>query len=110
MSLRPYLVAACLAIVLAVNGYLLYKERILDPEVRERHIVQRADPLAGLTSVVEAVSIPVGAVTFNTEMGVRAVHSGASFVVQGEPLVSAADGLEQLSRFIESVRSAHRET
>ena len=68
------------------------------------------DPLAGLTSVVEAVSIPVGAVTFNTEMGVRAVHSGASFVVQGEPLVSAADGLEQLSRFIESVRSAHRET
>jgi len=49
VSLRPYLVAACLAIVLAINGYLLFQERILDPEIKERHIVQRADPLAGLT-------------------------------------------------------------
>ena len=48
MSLRPYLVAASLAIVLAINGYLLVKEKILDPEVTERHIVQRADPLQDL--------------------------------------------------------------
>jgi len=48
VSLRPYLVAATLAIVLAINGYLLYKERILDPEISERHIVKRADPLVKL--------------------------------------------------------------
>jgi hypothetical protein len=49
MSLRPYLVAAALAIVIAINGFLLVKERILDPEITERHMVQRADPLQGLT-------------------------------------------------------------
>ncbi len=48
MSLRPYLVAATLAIVLAINGYLLFKEVVLDPEITERHLVQRADPLQKL--------------------------------------------------------------
>jgi len=48
VSLRPYLVAATLAIMLAINGYLLFTERILDPEITERHTVQRADPLQGL--------------------------------------------------------------
>ena len=65
-----------------------------------------ADPLRGLAEVVRAVSIPVGAVTFNAEQAVRAVREGASFVVQGEPLVSAPDGFDQLSRFIRSVKAA----
>jgi len=64
------------------------------------------DPLQGLAEIVQAVSIPVGAVTFNAEQAVRAVRGGASFVVQGEPLVSAPDGFDQLSRFIRSVKAA----
>jgi 3-keto-L-gulonate-6-phosphate decarboxylase len=64
------------------------------------------DPLLGLAEIVRAVSIPVGAVTFNADQAVRAVRSGASFVVQGEPLVSAPDGFDQLSRFIRSVKAA----
>jgi 3-keto-L-gulonate-6-phosphate decarboxylase len=66
----------------------------------------KRDPLTGLSEVVAAVSIPVGAVTFNQELAVRAVASGASFVVQGEPLVSAPDGFEQLSAFVKAVKSA----
>jgi hypothetical protein len=45
-------------------------------------------------------------VTFNADQAVRAVRGGASFVVQGEPLVSAPDGFDQLSRFIQAVKSA----
>jgi len=48
MSMRPYLVAACLAIVIAINGYLLYKEEFMDQERKERHIMGRADPLVGI--------------------------------------------------------------
>jgi 3-keto-L-gulonate-6-phosphate decarboxylase len=64
------------------------------------------DPLHGLAEIVGAVSIPVGAVTFNTDQALRAVRGGASFVIVGEPLVSAPDGLEQLTRFIRAVKSA----
>jgi len=64
------------------------------------------DPLQGLATIVAAVSIPVGAVTFNADQAVRAVRGGASFVVQGEPLVSAPDGFDQLSRFIRAVKAA----
>jgi len=64
------------------------------------------DPLDGLAEVVRAVSIPVGAVTFDAEQAVRAVRAGASFVVVGEPLVSAPDAPEQLARFIRTVKSA----
>ncbi len=64
------------------------------------------DPLTGLEEILLKVSIPVGVVTFNVEQAVRAVKAGASFVVQGEPLVSAPDGHEQLSRFVKAVKSA----
>jgi 3-keto-L-gulonate-6-phosphate decarboxylase len=66
------------------------------------------DPLQGLAEIVRAVSIPVGAVTFNADQAVRAVRAGASFVLLGEPQVSAPDGLEQLKRFIAAVKSAGR--
>ena len=64
-----------------------------------------ADPLLGLKELVHSVAIPVGAVTFNADLAVRAVRGGASFVVQGEPLVSAPDGLRQLSEFIRKVKA-----
>ena len=64
------------------------------------------DPHAGLSELVRSVSIPVGAVTFNADQAVRAVQAGASFVVQGEPMVSAPDGRQQLSSFITRVHSA----
>jgi 3-hexulose-6-phosphate synthase len=64
------------------------------------------DPLQGLAEIVRAVSIPVGAVTFNADQAVQAVRAGASFVIVGEPLVSAPDGSEQLTRFIRAVKSA----
>ena len=63
------------------------------------------DPLLNLAKIVQSVSIPVGAVTFNAKQAIRAVGLGASFIVQGEPLVSAPDGFEQLSRFIQAVKS-----
>jgi 3-hexulose-6-phosphate synthase len=64
------------------------------------------DPQAGLAELVRSVSIPVGAVTFGADQAVRAVQSGASFVVQGEPMVSAPDGLKQLTAFINRVHTA----
>ena len=64
------------------------------------------DPLLGLAEVAGAVSIPVGAVTFNSDQGVRAVRAGASFVILGEPQVSAPDGSEQLQRYIAAVKAA----
>lgn len=82
---------------------------LLHPGSDETAAQPDLDPLAGLSAVVGAVSIPVGAVTFNTEQGLRAVQSGASFVLLGEPLVSAPDGLEQLSHFIKAVKSTPRE-
>ena len=64
------------------------------------------DPHVGLGELVRAVSIPVGAVTFGADQAVRAVQAGASFVVQGEPMVSAPDGPRQLSSFITRVHTA----
>jgi 3-hexulose-6-phosphate synthase/6-phospho-3-hexuloisomerase len=64
------------------------------------------DPQAGLAELVRSVSLPVGAVTFGADQAVRAVQAGASFVVQGEPMVSAPDGPRQLSSFITRVHTA----
>ena len=64
------------------------------------------DPLIGLEALVRTVSIPVGAVTFNAGQAVRAVRAGTSFVVQGEPMVSAADGFQQISDLVARVKSA----
>ena len=63
-------------------------------------------PTDGLEEVVAAVSIPVGVGTFGIEDAVEAIRKGASFVVQGEPLLSAPDGVEKLSEFITTVKGA----
>lgn len=60
----------------------------------------------GLDEVVAAVRIPVGVGTFSVEDAVEAVRRGASFIVQGEPLLSAQDGEKKLREFIEAVKSA----
>lgn len=61
-------------------------------------------PTDGLEEVLKAVNIPVGVGTFGLEDALEAVKKGASFVVQGEPLLSAKDGPERLRKFIKAVQ------
>jgi len=63
-------------------------------------------PFDGLKEVVEAVKIPVGVGTFAVEDAIQAVKLGASWVIQGEPLLSAPDALEKLTEFVKAVKSA----
>jgi 3-keto-L-gulonate-6-phosphate decarboxylase len=74
------------------------------------HDEGRADPskhvLDGLAEVVSNVSLPVGVSTFTLSEAVQAVRIGASFIVQGEPILSAPDRDAQLRRFIEGVKLA----
>jgi 3-keto-L-gulonate-6-phosphate decarboxylase len=63
-------------------------------------------PLDGLEELVGAVRIPVGVGTFGVEDAVEAVRRGASFIVQGEPLLSAPDAPARMSDFIAAVKEA----
>lgn len=60
----------------------------------------------GLLEVLAAVNIPVGVGTFDTEDAIAAVRMGASYVVQGEPMLSSPEGEQQLSEFIRAVKAA----
>jgi 3-hexulose-6-phosphate synthase len=60
----------------------------------------------GLDEVIKAVRIPVGVATFTVEEAVEAVRKGASFIVQGEPLLSDANAEKKLSDFIRVVKNA----
>jgi len=62
--------------------------------------------LGGLEELLQAVSVPVGVGTFHQDEAVTAVKMGASFIIQGEPLLSADDAPLQLARFIEAVKQA----
>jgi 3-keto-L-gulonate-6-phosphate decarboxylase len=62
--------------------------------------------LDGLDELLDSVDIPVGVATFTEEEAVMAVKRGASFIVQGEPIMSAPDAPQKLKAFIESVKSA----
>jgi 3-keto-L-gulonate-6-phosphate decarboxylase len=74
------------------------------------HDESRADSakgvLDGLEEVLSAVSVPVGVSTFTRNEAVRAVRMGASFVVQGEPILSVPDRDGEFRRFIDAVKSA----
>ena len=74
------------------------------------HDEAHADPgrgcLEGLEEVLAAVSLPVGVSTFGREEAVEAVRMGASFVVQGNPILSAPDAADQLKQFIAAVKEA----
>ena len=61
--------------------------------------------LDGLDELVGAVNIPVGIATFCVEEAVEAIKRGASWVVQGEPLLSDPDGERKLTEYIQTVKS-----
>ena len=61
--------------------------------------------LDGLDDLVSAVHIPVGIATFCVEEAVEAVKRGASWVVQGEPLLSDPDGEKKLTEYIQRVKN-----
>jgi 3-hexulose-6-phosphate synthase len=65
-------------------------------------------PLDGLEELLHAVSIPVGVGTFTVEEAVEAVTKGASWIVQGEPIVSGPNAAARLSEFIAAVKQAER--
>lgn len=63
-------------------------------------------PLDGLEELVRAVRIPVGVGTFGLEDAVEAVRRGASFIVQGEPVLSMPDAQARMSEFIAAIKEA----
>ncbi len=64
------------------------------------------DPLEHLDEVVAAIDLPVGVATFTVQQAVEAVGRGASWVVQGEPLLSSPDAGQLLAEFVNRVSSA----
>lgn len=74
------------------------------------HDEAHADPtlrcLEGLDEVLASVTVPVGVSTFGKSEAVEAVRRGASFVVQGNPILIARDAAEQLVDFIACVKGA----
>ncbi len=62
-------------------------------------------PFDGLEEVVAAVNLPVGVASFNKEEAIQAVKKGASWIIQGEPMVSAPDALEQLTEYIKAIKA-----
>ena len=62
----------------------------------------------GLEEVVAAVGIPVGVAAFDLADALEAVRKGASFVVQGEPLLSRPDAEKELRAYIAAVKAEGR--
>ncbi len=63
-------------------------------------------PFDKLEEVVKAVSLPVGVSSFSKEDAIAAVKLGASWIIQGEPILSAPNALEQLTDYVKAVKSA----
>jgi 3-hexulose-6-phosphate synthase len=66
------------------------------------------DSTQWLAEVQRAVSIPIGVGCFLVEDGVRAAEMGAELVAIGHPVISAADPLAELTRFVHEVKAAYR--
>ncbi len=66
------------------------------------------DSTQWLSEVQRSVGIPVGVGCFQVEDGVRAAQMGAELIAIGHPVISAADPLAELSRFVKEVRAAYR--
>jgi 3-keto-L-gulonate-6-phosphate decarboxylase len=62
----------------------------------------------GLEEVAAAVGIPVGVAAFTLDDALEAVRKGASFVVQGEPLLSRPDAEKELRAYIAAVKAEGR--
>jgi len=66
------------------------------------------DSTQWLSEVQQAVSIPIGVGCFLAEDGVRAAQHGAELIAIGHPVISAADPLAELTRFVREVKAAYR--
>jgi 3-hexulose-6-phosphate synthase/6-phospho-3-hexuloisomerase len=66
------------------------------------------DSTQWLAEVQQAVSIPIGVGCFQVEDGVRAAGQGAELIAIGHPVISAADQLAELTRFVREVKAAYR--
>jgi 3-hexulose-6-phosphate synthase/6-phospho-3-hexuloisomerase len=66
------------------------------------------DATQWLDEVLAAVSIPVGVGCFGVEDAVRAVARGAEAVTIGHPVISGANPLDELRRFVSEVRANYR--
>jgi 3-hexulose-6-phosphate synthase/6-phospho-3-hexuloisomerase len=66
------------------------------------------DATQWLDEVLAAVSIPIGVGCFGVEDAVRAVQRGADNVTIGHPVISGANPLEELKRFVREVRANYR--
>jgi 3-keto-L-gulonate-6-phosphate decarboxylase len=76
---------------------------------------QRADDAAGdvtlelIPRVRRAVSVPVGAVTFDADGAAAAVRQGADIVVIGHPFLTGPDAERMLTDYVMRVRAASRD-
>jgi 3-hexulose-6-phosphate synthase len=61
-----------------------------------------------LEPVLDAVKIPVGIGTFGVKDATWAVAHGASLVAIGHPLITVADPLTELTRFVQQVKASHK--
>ncbi len=66
------------------------------------------DSTQWLAEVQQAVSLPIGVGCFLVEDGVRAAQQGAELVAIGHPVISGADPLGELTRFVREVKAAYR--
>jgi len=66
------------------------------------------DSTQWLDEVLAAVKIPVGVGCFGVEDAVRAVQRGAELVAIGHPLITGANPLKELSRFVCEVKANYR--
>ena len=109
-------------------GGLCFFERSLPTGVLPRTVIGLAGPFANLVlwqlfdvaadasrdstqwlaEVLAAVSLPVGVGCFGIDDAVRAVRGGADYVVIGHPLISGADALDQLKKFVREVKANYQ--
>ena len=68
----------------------------------------KQDSTQWLEEVQRAVSIPIGVGCFQVEDGARAAQKGAELIAIGHPVISAADPLRELSKFVREVKAAYR--
>ena len=66
------------------------------------------DSTQWLDELQRAVSIPIGVGCFLVEDGVRAAQKGAELIAIGHPVISAAEPLAELSKFVREVKAAYR--
>jgi imidazole glycerol phosphate synthase subunit HisF len=66
------------------------------------------DSTQWIDEVQRAVSIPIGVGCFQVEDGVRAAARGAELIAIGHPVISAANPLAELTRFVREVKAAYR--